>query len=293
MSSTRTRQQCLYLVGCSLFLATNSYAQNVGIGTPNPSHKLHVVGEARISSLSGAGTRMVVADGNGVLSTQALPPAGDITGVTAGAGLINGGTTGTVTVDAVAINGLTTNPNDIRLGGTLIQGTTIDQGAFNMTYNLTGTGDFVVQDAGTGHFEVRDDGSTHFGGDVFWEDEFTGGTLLASIVDVGAIHGLFDLYANGLVQHRLHSTGVSVINEQGLPNSDFRIESDNQANIFFVNAGTNRIGIQTAAPTSMLHMVNGGVNVGANSMASFENTGAEGVAVNGYNTSVTNTFNAC
>src|SRR5690606_14937992 len=48
----------------------------------------------------------------------------------------------------VAVNGLTTNANDIRLGGTLIQNTLITQGTFNMTYNLNSTGDFILEDNG-------------------------------------------------------------------------------------------------------------------------------------------------
>ena len=49
---------------------------NVGIGTANPLQKLHVEGDAKITGLSGSGIRMVVADDNGVLSTQAIPAPG-------------------------------------------------------------------------------------------------------------------------------------------------------------------------------------------------------------------------
>ena len=137
-----------------ILMTTNAlFAQNVGIGTPTPTEKLHVVGNGRFTSLSGVGTRMVVTDPNGVLGTQALPAAG-ITGVTAGAGLTGGGVSGTVTLDVVALNGLTTNANDIRLGGTLIQNTTITQGAFNMTYNVNGNGDFIIEDGGFRLFGV-------------------------------------------------------------------------------------------------------------------------------------------
>lgn len=45
----------------------------VGVGIQNPSAKLHVNGDTRIASLAGTGTRMVVTDANGLLSSQALP----------------------------------------------------------------------------------------------------------------------------------------------------------------------------------------------------------------------------
>jgi hypothetical protein len=48
----------------------------VGIGTSSPSTKLEVNGDARITDLAGSGIRMVVADADGDLSTQALPTSG-------------------------------------------------------------------------------------------------------------------------------------------------------------------------------------------------------------------------
>ncbi|MEZ4874819.1 MAG: tail fiber domain-containing protein [Flavobacteriaceae bacterium] len=62
-----------------------------------------------------------------------------------------------------ASNGLSETGNDVRLGGTLIQATTIAQGNFGMTYNLTGTGDFAVQDNGSPAFIVEDTGDVGFG----------------------------------------------------------------------------------------------------------------------------------
>ncbi len=94
----------------------------------------------------------------------------NLAGVTAGTGLTGGGTSGTITVNAVGDNGLTTNADDIDLGGNLTQAaTTITQdgsetftiantGTGNTTINLTSTGDFDVQDNGTSALFVRDDG---------------------------------------------------------------------------------------------------------------------------------------
>lgn len=49
---------------------------NIGIGTAHPYAKLHVDGSARINGLAGSGTRMVVADANGNLSTEEIPSGG-------------------------------------------------------------------------------------------------------------------------------------------------------------------------------------------------------------------------
>ena len=52
---------------------TAYYRGNVGIGTETPNAKLEVSGTARITDLAGTGDRMVLADADGDLSTQAIP----------------------------------------------------------------------------------------------------------------------------------------------------------------------------------------------------------------------------
>lgn len=82
----------------------------------------------------------------------------------------------------------------------------------------------------------------------------------------------------------------AIFNESGGSN-DFRIESNTQVNAFFVDASTDRIGIRTNTPSNMFHMINNGIAVGANVMANFENSGADGVALTGNNTGTTNAYN--
>jgi Chaperone of endosialidase len=61
------------------------------------------------------------------------------------------------------MNGLTQIDDEVGFGGTLETTTTITQGAYNMIYNLTGTGDFNVKDNGTSAFFVKDDGNIGIG----------------------------------------------------------------------------------------------------------------------------------
>lgn len=47
-------------------------SRNIGLGTSTPSTQLHTTGGVRFQGLSGTGSRMVVADSNGVLETQPI-----------------------------------------------------------------------------------------------------------------------------------------------------------------------------------------------------------------------------
>ena len=74
---------------------------------------------------------------------------------------------------------------------------------------------------------------------------------------LNAEQGSIKLNAGGLTATKLEvTTSGVVINETGADN-DFRVESDNQANMLFVDAGNDRIGIGTNSPAlAMLHVAN-------------------------------------
>ena len=102
--------------------------------------------------------------GNATTNRYIMPGADGTAGqviTTDGAGNLSWATaTGESTT---ASNGLTESGNDVQLGGTLTQATTINQGNFGMTFNLTGTGDFLVQDNGADAFTVEDSGEVGIG----------------------------------------------------------------------------------------------------------------------------------
>jgi len=147
-------------------------------------------------TLTYSGSTLTISGGNAVTI-----PNGDVTGVTAGTGLTGGGTAGSFTINAVGDNGLTTNANDIDLGGTLNQLTTITQGANNMVFNLNSTGDFHIQDNGTNQFSILDNGDLNADANTFFVDASTNrvGVLTTTPDDAFDVNG--DIVLSGGVRH--------------------------------------------------------------------------------------------
>jgi len=86
------------------------------------------------------------------------------------------------------------------------------------------------------------------------------GDVLVKIYD-SSDDGIIDVNENGAMNIRLHGNGVTVFNDQQISTNDFRIETSGQNDMFFVDAGTNRIGINTTSPASPVHFKTTGENV--------------------------------
>ncbi len=246
------------------FITQSSFAQNVGIGTnsPHPSAKLDIDDAnkglliPRVSLTNVLNAAPIALPATGLLVyNQNNSISG---GYGAGFYYWTGSSWSHIGRDNV-INGLhySIPSNATKLGGPLVEHTTISPGNFEMIYNLNGSGDFNIQDAGITHFQVRDNGYTYFGDDTYWRDGSVSGTVLARLYDSGD-DGVFQLYRNGAIQHTISSIGTTVFNEQSGP-YDFRIESDNNVSMFFMDASTNRIGIGTTAPVDRFHVEGGRV----------------------------------
>ena len=84
--------------------------------------------------------------------------------------------------------------------------------------------------------------------------------MAKGILNIGGGVVSVDASGNFTVETGLIADGSSVFNETGV-DVDFRIESDDNANMFFVDGGNDRVGIGIATPASALD-VRGTMQVG-------------------------------
>jgi hypothetical protein len=86
-----------------------------------------------------------------------------------------------------------------------------------------------------------------------------GSTMFDVLADAGNIKANGTLTVSGNVEF----DGGSFIFNQSSADVDFRIEGNGDANLFFTDAGNDRIGIKTASPSTELHVVGGVKATGA------------------------------
>ena len=110
-----------------------------------------------------------------------------------------------------------------------------------------------VANASFAYFETDANGGFSFENDV---------SVVSKIIHAGDTNtyiefqsDVFDLYSGGSLGVRIQPTTVT-INEAG-SDYDFRVESDSNANMLFVDGGNNRVGVGTAAPQSIVHIDQG------------------------------------
>ena len=109
---------------------------------------------------------------------------------------------------------------------------------------------------------TMEDGTALLPGLAFRDDLNTG--LFSDAADTLGI-------STGGVERVEFGTTAVVFNDGG-NDVDFRIEGDTNANLFFVDAGNDRVGIGTSSPASTLD-VSGNARIGAGSGGNFENAG--------------------
>jgi len=119
-----------------------------------------------------------------------------------------------------------------------------------------------------------EDGSASTPALAFRDDLNTG--IFSSAADT------FNVATGGV--ERMELGAATIFNEDGA-DVDFRIEGDTNANLFYVNAGTDRIGINSLSPSAKLEISHGGSELGLhttgayNFQAKFESTDAEAAII--------------
>jgi hypothetical protein len=102
-------------------------------------------------------------------------------------------------------------------------------------------------------------GEVQFNADDDGNNQTTYGKILTVIEDAsdGSEDGLMQIHTNvaGTLRDRIKITSSEmVLNEESI-DSDFRVEGNGDANLLFVDAGNDRIGIGTNSPSSLVSVV--------------------------------------
>ena len=109
-------------------------------------------------------------------------------------------------------------------------------------------------------------------GTMLLEDGSAGSPAIAFRDDTntGMFSGAADElnFSTGGAERLKLKTGEVVVNDPS-NDVDFRVESNSQSNMLFVDGGNNRVGISTNAPSTMFHVA-GRARVGANTTADAE-----------------------
>ena len=159
--------------------------------------------------------------------------------------VVNDDLAGSIANDKLANDGITIAGNDTSLGdsitaATILDGTGVHSGSAQVVAALSdqdvdlGTGDITSTSGSFSHVNVAEF-IKHSG------DPDTRVRFQADDVSIQA--GGINLFRT--------TTSEVVVNEPG-QDVDFRVESNNNPNLFYANAGNNRIGILNAAPSTAL-----------------------------------------
>ena len=175
---------------------------------------------------------------------------------------------GTTNLDAVDIDGAVDMASTLQVDGAITSSAGATITVADNSDNLTLTSTDADATAGPNLRLYRNSGSPadndHLGEISFdGRNDNSQDVIYANIetrikdASDGSEDGYFDfetMVAGTLSSRMIMNETATIINEDSL-DLDFRIEGNGDANLFFVDAGNDRIGINTNAPTAKLHLL--------------------------------------
>lgn len=207
---------------------------------------------------SGADTTLVTGTAGADTECAQWNADGDL--VTSGAGCGGGSSLFT---DGGGDTYLTSLTDDLCVGGTSCLG--------NIgIHTASAAASFSVQSSATGgvntsSFFLHNEGA--YKGGLWWDEA----TDILQLDDSGSRSRI-----------QFTAAGATVINEDSA-NRDFRVKSVSNANMIFVDAGNNRVGIGTSSPSATLHMLRSGTSISEASLFGadlvLQDTAASGQAI--------------
>ncbi|MCB9188963.1 MAG: hypothetical protein H6600_08365 [Flavobacteriales bacterium] len=124
-------------------------------------------------------------------------------------------------------------------------------------------------------------GESYFSDDIWLRDgAVNAGDFLVRIYD-SSDDGVIDVYENNAMNHRIHGNGTTIFNDQGLA-IDLLMEGDTDADLFFLDASADRIGISNTTPDGILSVEGSfAPAVGNDGVLTGVNANTSGIGVNG------------
>lgn len=147
-----------------------------------------------------------------------------------------------------ANNGLSLSSDIIQLGGSLIQNTTVTQGAYNMNFNLDGVGNFDVQDLGTSKLYVKNNGLVGVNtNNPTYQLTIGGGNDVFGVDNTATFKAKNSAgtYESFLIPR--HSDNITYLN---YGSAGFNIRNNSSTSTIFMTNG-NYVGIGTTSPSSL------------------------------------------